>query len=151
MADHKAEQILAAVETALDANGTFATLRAPVDALSGQLQQIPAACIFMGEEIPRGDNGFEVIGSYRAVMTIYVDVWDEGDRYTNIETKLNELRKKVHIALMETAQLGLSFVMNFAPFGADEPELATDGEAISGKQRTIWIAEYSTDVTNPST
>jgi hypothetical protein len=150
MADHRAEQILAAVETALLVDGTFEVLRAPVDALSGTLQQIPAACIFTGESPPVDDDGFSVMGSLRSEMTGYVDVWDQADRSTNIETKLNDLRKKTHIALMMTARLGLSFVIDFRPIGADEPELSTDGEALTGKQRTLWIAEYNSSVTDPS-
>lgn len=147
---HRAESILAAVESTLDGDDSFAVLRSPVDALNWELQQVPAACVFMGEEIPRGDNGFEVMGSYDAVMTIYIDLWDQADQSTNIETKLLELRKLTHIQLMQSNRLGLSYVINIAPFGAEEPELSPDGRALTGKLRSLWIVEYRTSVTDPS-
>lgn len=150
MADHKAEQILAAIETTLLADGTFSVFRAHMDALRNNMQDIPAVCIFLGEEIPRGDSGFEVIGSYSPSMSVWVDVWDQADQNTNIETKLLELQKLVHIALMQSNNLGLGFVFNVAPLGADEPELSAEGQAISGKRRTNWLVEYRTDVEDPS-
>lgn len=151
MADHRAEQILAAVKTTLSNVNSFETLRAPLDALSNELQEVPAVCIFMGEDPLQDDDGFQVMGSMRSIMTVNIDLWDQADRDTNIETKLNQLRKDVHIALMATPRLGLSFVIDFRPFGADEPDLSPDGEAITGMRRTIWIAEYNSSVTDPST
>jgi len=150
MADHRVEQILVAIETTLKADGTFSVFRAPLDALQNNLQDVPAACIFLGEEIPRGDTGFEVMGSYSAAVSVWVDVWDQADQSTNIETNLLELRKLVHIALMQSTRLGLAFVFNLAPLGADEPELSSDGSAISGKLRTNWLVEYRSSVEDPS-
>lgn len=150
MADHRAEQILAAVKTQLEADGTFSVFRDPVDALSGTLQQIPAACIFVGDDEPRGEGGFEVIGSYDSVLMVFVDVWESADRGESVNTKLLDLRKKVHIALMGSTRLGLSFVFNLSPGGAEAPELSTEGEAVTGKMRTLWIMEYRSSVTDPS-
>ena len=151
MADHRAEQVLNAVKAALASDGSFEVLRAPVDALTGTLQQIPAACLFAGEAIPRGEDGFEVIGSYREALEIFVDLWHQADRSSNIETKLNELRKRTHIAILQTAALGLSFVIRVIPAGTDVPELSASGDSITGKLRTIWVVEYSTSVEDPST
>jgi len=150
MADHRAEQILAAVKTTLEADGTFSVFRDHVDALTGTLQQLPAACIFSGDDVPRGDTGFEVIGSYDSVLTVYIDAWEQADRDTGVITKLMDIRKKIHIALMGSTRLGLSFVFNLSPAGADEPELSADGEAITGKLRTLWMMEYRSSVTDPS-
>ena len=151
MADHRIEQILAAIKTTLDADGTFSVYRAPLDALTGELSDLPSACVFAGEEIPRGDTGYEVIGSYSGIQTVYVDLFDQATATENIETRLYALRKLVHIALMQSSRLGLAFVFNLVPFGADEPELSSEGSAISGKMRTNWLVEYRSNVEDPST
>lgn len=150
MADHRIEQILEGFRTTLTAVGTFTVYRAPLDALTNSLSDLPCACIFAGEEEPRGDNGYEVIGAYSGIQTVYVDLFEQGDVTSNIESKLYELRKSVHIALMQSTRLGLSFVFNLVPFGSDEPELSTDGSAISGKMRTNWLVEYRSNVEDPS-
>lgn len=150
MADHRAEQVLAAVKTTLEADGTFSVFRTSVDALSEALQQVPSAVIFQGDDDPRGDSGFEVLGSFNSVLTVHVDLWDAASGNESVETQLNELRKKVHIALMGSTRLGLSFVFNLAPAGAEEPEISEDGQALSGKLRTNWMVEYRTSVTDPS-
>lgn len=150
MADHRVEQIMAAIITELESASGFDTFRAPVDAISGDAPSLPAVCVFQGLAEPRGEDGFEVIGSYRERLTIYVDCWDRGDQSVSVETKLNELRKLVHIELMTSSRLGLAFVFNVAPIGAEEPELSVEGSALVGKMRTNWLVEYSSSVTDPS-
>lgn len=150
MADHRVEQILEGFRTTLEADGTFSVYRAPLDALTNTLSDLPSACVFAGEEEPRGDDGYEVIGSYSGVQMVYVDLFDQADVTTNIESKLYALRKLVHIALMQSSRLGLSFVFNLIPAGAEGPELSEDGNAISGKMRTNWLVEYRSNVEDPS-
>jgi len=151
MADHFVEQIMSAIMTELESVGSFDVLRSPVDALSGNLSQLPAVCVWQGEAEPRdGEDGMEVMGSYRERQVVYCDCWERSDQSTSVETKLNELRKLVHIELMGSNLLGVSRVFNVVPQGAEEPELSADGNALVGKLRTIWLVEYASSVTDPS-
>lgn len=148
MADIKSEQIMAAAFTALDAVATFTTFRAPLETI--ELADFPAVALYMGEDDPRGEDGFDNIGFYEGVMVLNCDCYVEKGT-TNIESALNAVRKAAHIAIMADSTLGLSFVLDTKPIGADEPELSVDGERIVATMRVKFQVEYRANATDLST
>jgi len=130
MADHRAEQILAAVQAAVTG---LATTGANVD--RGRDAEIPEAStpalrVYMGGD-DIGDPWAQALLDSELEVGVMAKVFDSA---TNVETLLNRIRKEVNVAIEADYTLGLSFVQIVNELGASKPLIS---EALAKPAATI--------------
>jgi hypothetical protein len=144
---HRAEQIMAAVVTAL--SGLTTT----------------GANVERGRVYPLDANVSNALSVYQGAETVLTQSYQHVDAELriNIEThvraptvtlegRLNQIRKEVTIALLSVhPPLNLAFCLDLREGDADQPELNGDGDRRTGSQRLEWIVTYRRSRTDPST
>ncbi len=146
MADHRAEQIAAAVTTKVTGLVTTGTnvfrSRATVIART----KLPALVVrLISEEI--ADES--VSGLLQRDLTIAIQGYARSAIEAGLETSLNQIRKEITIALQADPTQGLAFVIDTNE-AATEYELGEEGEQSVGVIKTEWIIEYRSSRTDPS-
>ena len=149
MADHKAEQIVAAVVTKVTGLTTTGTrvYRGRVEDLPDV--QAPALGVFMGPDEPRTDGGSS---SYRYIdgdLTVFVEAYSKKTLAADIEPQLNLIRKEVTIALQADVTQGLAFVLDTQE-GDAVPDRSGAGDQPAGTLRMSWVLRYRRLRTDPS-
>ena len=146
MADHRAEQIAAAVTlnlTGLATTGSnvFRSRAQPI-----ARTKLPALVIrLIGEEIV--DES--VAGQMRRDLTVAVHAYVRSSSEGGVETTLNLIRKEVTIALQADHTQGLSFVIDTNEESV-EYEITEEGEQTVGLVKTEIIIGYRTSRADPS-
>ncbi len=145
MTDLRAEQILDAVKTNLT---NLATTNKNVN--RGRIYKyedagLPALNIVMGDdqiidELVSGLFNWQL----QVIIIVTIKTIDE------LETRLNKIRKEVHVALMADYTQGLSFVIDTAPSTATRPELTGEGEKPTASQQLEFLITYRTSRADPS-
>lgn len=145
--EHRADQILDTVTAILKAAATEAgdnvdrgRLRAPTDETFIN--------VLMGSDDPLNAN----IAFSDSELLVYVDLHVPADpAQTHLQDKaLLALRKQVQITLMADRKLGLAFVTQIIPDGAQDPMRQAERELELNKLRTRWRVHYRTSITDPS-
>lgn len=147
MADHRAEQILAAVQLAV---ANLTTSQGRVD--RGRGTEIPEAST-PALRVAVGDD--QVVDPWAAQLldsqldvSIFAVAYDSA---TNIETLLNRMRAEVNVALMANQQLGLAFVHAIVELGSRKPTLTTvDSAKPGGSMELLYRVLYRRSRTDPS-
>lgn len=140
-----AEAIVAKATEVLTAAVTGDVVRGRVDPLEDI--QLPAVGVFQGADEPLERQNIQVMDQLLEVRTEVATKADEGEV---IETLLNELRRQVHLALMAENALGLPYVIDIVPDGADEPDIQGTAERITGTMVVRWIVHYRHRVADAS-
>ncbi len=149
MANHKAEQILAAFQQILKDSAT-------VDVLDASIvrDRVDPAGVWPDISINMGaDDVVEGSDDNMAFMESWlnVDVKLSVKNSTGLSTELNSLRKKIHIAIYADVQLGLSaFVMKGKYTGASAIGVSGVSEKESAEQIINYQFRYRTAITDPS-
>ena len=146
MADHRAEEVVAAVRTAVQG---LATTGANVD--RGRVESIPPA----GTPALRVYQGADTIVDpwAQSLLDSEIDVTVEAfvtDSATNVETLLNQVRKEVNIALAADPTLGLAFVHALVELGAQRPLLSGDLTKPAAQMELQYRVKYRRSRTDPS-
>lgn len=146
MADHRAEQILAAVQTSVSG---LATTGSNVE--RGRADDIPAAKtpalrVAMGDDSIVDPWAHALLDSELDV-SLYVLVHDAA---TNVETLLNLVRKEVNVALVADHTLGLAFVHAIVEIGARKPNLSGDLAKPAAAMELQYRVKYRRSRTDPS-
>lgn len=143
MADHRAEQIMVALVTALTGLVTTTThvFRGRVYPLAEA--ELPGLLIY-------SVNDSSDSGSFNFVdPTLSVVIEGRAEELsTQIETTLNKIRKEVVVALRATPNLGLGFVFDTVE-GTTTFELF-DGDVPGGLVRMEWSVQYRRSRNDPS-
>ncbi len=144
---HRADQIIAAVVSALESS---ASLTAAVYAhralpLSEDESELPAVSVTFGEDAPDAQISQLIYSTLDVQTTAYC----AGDDEAAVRTALLELRAQIHIAVMTSTRLGLSFVHLVNYGGAAAPEIEI-GERTFGALRSSWRVRYEMDYDDPS-
>lgn len=151
MANHRAQQVLVAAKTQLDTDISDASVfRRRLTSFSTDLQQVPAINVACGPDNPKGERGFELIGSFDSELALFIEIYAKNSDPETLEDELLDLRKQVHQSLMGSSRLGLDFVVDIYPAAAEQPEYETDGQADTGRIVLTWIVEYRSSVNDPS-
>lgn len=146
MAAHRAEQVLAAVQTSVLGLTTTGT---NVD--RGRDEQIPtdklpALRVAMGDDSIVDPWAQSLLDS-EVDVSIYALAHDSA---TNIETKLLLIRKEVTVALMANQTLGLAFVHAIVELGARKPVLSGELAKPAGAMEMKFRVKYRRSRTDPS-
>lgn len=146
MADHRAEQVAAAVTTKVTGLATTGAnvfrSRATVIARTS----LPALVVRSLFEVIVDES---VSGQMRRDLTIAIHGYVRSDVEGGLETTLNLIRKEITIALQADHTQGLSFVFDTNE-DTTEYELGEEGEQTVGIIKTDWIVGYRTSRTDPS-
>lgn len=157
---HFVETILAAVaEALLGSEPGHATAageniyRGRIDPL--QPPELPAACIFMGQDDPIGDEGRDNATFFDSVLSVRIELGVRAVDLALVDTELNLLRRHVHAALMADRTLGLGGsvpgVIDLWPEGAEEPVLVREGNKPIASMVTNWAVRYRAPEDDPGT
>lgn len=146
----QAEQICAAVETALSAlvPATAKNVWRQYPYSAGD-SALPGLNVVMGMDKPVGEHGPETLSFQDWELTVYVDIIVKSNA-TPLETTLNSLRLAVHKTLLANYTLGLGFVLNGFAGAVDTPEQKGDSELPVSVMRTSFIFMHRSLITDPS-
>ena len=147
MADHKREQILDAVVTALNAlvpsivdvvvRGRDAPFAATID---------KAITVYQGSDVPEEDDSWHVIHS---VLTVIIDTHVKTN-LMQIDDVINSIRKSISTTLWSDYTLGLIFISDLNEGESLEPEINSTGEQVTGVSRTTYVFKYARNRADPS-
>ena len=146
MAEHRAEQILAAIAAKL-APITSATTVGRDHPYSYDDAQLPAVNIVMGSEKPQA----LLIGNATpSDIILEVEIELACKQSTTLSTTINQMRKDIQIALRADPTLGLAFVIDTLPGELAKPE-QKDGDLPVMAATWVWLIQYRASLNDPST
>jgi len=151
MADHRAEQVLAAFASAVTGLTTTGANVIRARVYPEQEADMPALSVFMGADVPPepGDER-DTYPYLDCVLQIIVRLHAQGASVV-LDTTLNQIRKEVAVAIMADTSLGLSNVVVDAWEGeADQPDLSGEGKQRIASQDVTWYVKYRRSYTDPS-
>lgn len=146
MADHRAEQIMAAVVTRLTG---LATTGANVS--RGRLYPLDQAkayalTVSMGAASPAAEPNL----AFQDVALDVLVTKHVKDASNQVDTMLNQIGLEVYQAMMSDRTLGLSFVQDVIWSGDTEPEMDGEGNRPTARQETTFSVRYRHSLTDPS-
>jgi len=144
MADHRAEQILAAVLTILKGSVTTAVSIDRDHAYSYDETELPAINVCMGAEKPE-----QVLLNNYVEWALDVEFEIACKETTTLSTTINQIRKEIQVALRSDYKLGLSFVTECLPGEFAKPE-QKDGDKPVMAAVWTWTVQYRTSLSDPS-
>lgn len=146
MADHRAEQVLARVQTLVTG---LVTTGARVD--RGRDEEVPAESTPALRVVMGGD---EIVDPWaQSLVDSFLDVTVEArvhDSAANVETRLNQVRKEVNIALAADQTLGLAFVLAIVELGSMRPRLSGELARPAAAMDLLYRVRYRRSRTDPS-
>jgi len=140
MADARAEQILAAVKTAVTGLSTTGARVQRGQIYAHEETKLPALAVSMGADVPNEELQTGIL-DWELTVRIEAAANVETDYVTQdslIDQALNQIRKEVHAAVMADHTQGLAFVIDTIPGPAAEPTLSGEGAQPIGLQ----VLEY---------
>lgn len=148
MADHRREQILAAVTAAVTG---LATTGANVQ--RGRVYPVAegvdtALTVYQGADAPVDALDLNWHLTDRALV-VYVEAHARAAAGV-LDGVLNQVEKEVVIALEASPTLGLDFVYDLEQGESEEPELSGEGAKPVGSLRMHWAVKYRRSRTDPS-
>lgn len=145
MADHRAEQILAAVLGKLTSAAVPTAVSIGRDhAYTYDASELPAVNICMGTEKPKS-----LLLSNQVEWALDVEIELACKESSTLSTTINALRKEVHAALRADYTLGLSFVTDTLPGDFSKPE-QKDGDLPVMAAVATWTVSYRSSLDDPS-
>ena len=146
MADHRAEQIAAAVTANVAGLATTGAnvLRSRTTAIART--KLPALVVRLVSEDIVDES---VSGLMRRDLTIAVHGYARSVNEETLETTLNQIRKEITVAMQADHTQGLAFVIDTNELTA-EYELVEEGEQTVGVIKTDWMVGYRTSRADPS-
>jgi hypothetical protein len=144
---HRADQIIEAVVSALEAN---ASLDAVVYAhravaLSEDESELPAVSVTFGEDAAEA----QISQLIYSTLDVQVTAYCAGDDEAEVKATLLEMRAQIHVAMMTSTRLGLSFVHLVNYGGATAPQIEV-GERTFGALTSSWRVRYEMSYSDPS-
>ena len=144
---HRAESIMRAVVVALTGLTTTGANVFRGRAYEVQAGEVPALLVWMGVDQVAAVHGHDQVDS---VLTVNIDAAVR-EVSAQVDTRLNLIREEVTSALAADHTLGLAYVRGAQEIGADEPEIAGEGDAPVARQRLEWEVDYRRKRTDPTT
>lgn len=142
---HRAETILAAVETALTG---LATTGANVErGRAYAVPVLPALTISKGSDLASETD--EILDPLARELLIDVDI--HLNQTGNSETALNAIAAEVYAAMTVDYTLGLSYVFDCALVGDDAPEIEGSQDLPVARMRSTWRIVYEHSITSAET
>lgn len=147
---HRAQQIVDAVASLITARVQDLGVKVYTHrrlSLDPEQDEMPAISVDFGED-RRADSQTTLM--IRSALSVEVTVIvSESDEY-DCRTRLLDLRREVHRAVMADQRLGLSdFVVTTSYGGAEAPSIAAAGRKVAGELTSTWPVLYTTELNDP--
>jgi hypothetical protein len=147
---HRVDQIGDALEAAIRAQASTALVfRDRVLTLTEDAQELPAISVSLAADQPIDAMGVTNTAFIDSLVEFDVWIYAAGSDETACRAALVELRRQVHIAVMATLNLGLTFVLGPRYAGADRPAISGEGKRVVGALCTHWRYDYRMNVGDP--
>lgn len=146
MADHRAEQILAAVQTSVSGLATTGTNVERGRADDVPAGNTPALRVAMGDD-RIVDPWAQALLDSELEVSIFAMVHDSA---VNVESKLNQVRKEVNVALVANDTLGLAFVHAIVELGARRPSMTGESAKPAAAMELQYRVKYRRSRLDPS-
>lgn len=155
MASHRRLQVLVAAHAALLAATTNAGSACYIGRLS-KITDDESLVITHGGDDPR-EAPEATVAFLDSDLELFVDISvharDDVEKGTTVPywlEKISALHAQVHVALMADPTLGLSWLHELEPEGADRPNTESQGERVRVTLRTRWRAIYRSSYADPT-
>lgn len=133
---HRAETIMAAVETAVTGLTTTSTRVERTRVRT--VETAPALSIEQGgDDVNPEKSSFPL-----KARDLNVKIIAHVKNNTAPETQMNLIREEVYAALFADTTLGLAFVEDLDLIGDDEPEFTGEADQITGRQVMNFVVKY---------
>jgi len=151
MAEHRALQVLRAIQSVLVAANTRAGANVEIGRTSN-IDDGDAIDLNVGPDSAVSPYGTDVIGFIDSVQTVYVDLHTRSiEHQEDVMRQMYQLRAQSHVALLADPKLGLPGVVGSIRYqGADVLDREIAGDRI-GSMRTTWDVAYRMEYDNPAT
>lgn len=140
MADHRAENIIAAVVTNLTGLATTGANVFRGRAYELNDTELPALCVYLGTDNPRNDGGSSSWQYIDSDLGITVEAVVKSSS-AQVDTTLNQIRYEVGQALQADHQQGLDYVITTSE-GTATPDLDGQVEKTTGRMRLEYTISY---------
>lgn len=140
MADHRAENILAAVVTAVTGLTTTGARVYRGRRYELDVDLSPSLCVYMGPDSPLSDEGDSPMAYLDSELTVYIEGVAKQST-TDVATTLNQMRHEVAVALNTDFTQGLAYVHNTTE-GDAVLDVAAETDKLVGRMRTEWRFLY---------
>lgn len=148
---HRAEQIIDAIANAI---GSFSGYTGEVykhraQSLAHEQAELPATSVDFGEDSSVEDDGASNLSFLDSLLTVETTIFVSEAEESDARTKLLDMRRSIHRALMADRSLGLVFVIDTRYGGADAPEINAETESMIGRLACRWAVHYRMNITDP--
>jgi hypothetical protein len=116
----------------------------PLDYDSGE---VPGITIIQGEDSPNDASSTLTHAAWIATFNIRYVMADTNERL--LIERLNSLRLRAHVAIMDTAKVGLEWLLEVAPGPAQDVATDSSTSLVIKELSTVWQALYLADRRNP--
>lgn len=140
MADHRAENIIAAVVTTVTGLTTTASRVYRGRRYELDVDTSPSLCVYMGPDTPFSAPGDSPMAYQDSELTIYIEGVVK-DSTTAVATTLNQIRHEVAVALNADHTQGLAYVHDTIE-GDTALDLNGETDKPVGRMRTAWRFLY---------
>lgn len=140
---HRAEQIVDAARTLLDASATLGALyRNRKLSLNVAEAELPCTTVNVGDDEPVSDLGADNFAFVDSLLSLDVIHVVSGATEDAIVDSLMTMRAAAYAVLMADRTLGLAFVIDTRYGGATAPEISDEGGTLCGRLATSWTVHY---------
>lgn len=150
MADHRAEQIMAAFEALVTSLATTGSNVTRARIYPNQSSALPALSVYQGDDEPKLDHDDDAVLEYiDHILEVIIEAHVQASSGI-VDTTLNQIRKEIAVVVHADHKIGLSFVINTIEGPAEAPELFDEGEKRTAVQRNHYFVKYRRSRTDPS-
>lgn len=150
---HRAEQILQAAATAIEAMTDIgaAVFKHRTLSLSAEDQELPAVCVNTGADNPIAEGGYTNLAFIDSRLELKISIYAQGSTQEDVDAELVRLRVVTHKALLASPRdLGLPDIVQTIGYGgAEEPEYSTEGAPLAGRLNAMFTVDYRMSLTDP--
>lgn len=143
---HRAEQIMAAMTTALTGLATTGANVFRGRAYDLQRLEMPALLVFQGDDEIEDGSMFHRV---RSALTVNLEAMVR-EPAAQVDETLNAIRLEVATAIAGSVNLGLGFEIAALEQAAERPEIDA-GDAPTARMRIVWAISYWRDRADPAT
>lgn len=149
---HRAQQIVDAIATALEANASLgaAVYKYRNASLSEDEQEVPAVSIGIGQDAPLDESGAANFKYIDSLLELEIAATVREDDEPSAVAALLDIRRQVHITLMADRTQGLSFVIDTRYGGSEAPAVDFSADRATARMSGRWAVHYRMNISDPN-
>jgi hypothetical protein len=150
---HRAQQIIDAVEAALDASTSLQNAKIFKHRSFSLLEasdEMPCVTVNYGADQPLDPLGALNLSFLDSLIEVSTVGFVGADDEPSAMSALMDMRTAIHVALLADPTQGLGFIINTRYAGATEPALDSSTQRILASLKSSWFVHYRMNVSDPS-